>query len=110
MPAIEIRRPEAGAVATIAAPVESAGASEEGEPPIFDESAEAAFLAEARERGEKVPVRAAEAVEEVSDGKALPQLDELVKRIPAEVREALDDLFRARFVTVRRVPAKALKE
>jgi hypothetical protein len=39
----------------------------------------------------------------------LPPLDELVKRIPPEVRETLEDLFRARFVTVKRVPKKALK-
>jgi hypothetical protein len=76
----------------------------------FDEAIESAFLAEARERGEPVrsPVPATEAVEEV-DTKPLPKLDELVRRIPAEVRETLDDLFRAKFVTVRRVPKKALK-
>lgn len=83
----------------------------EGDGPVFDESAEAAFLAEARERGEKVTtVRPADAAEEVSDNKALPPLDELVKRIPPDVRETLEDLFRARFVAVRRVPAKALKQ
>jgi hypothetical protein len=38
------------------------------------------------------------------DGDTLPPLDELVARIPAPVREILDDLFRARFTTVRRVP------
>lgn len=75
----------------------------------FDEAAEAAFLSEARERGEVVATaRPAESVEEVVDSKALPPLDELVKRIPPEVRETLEDLFRAKFVTVRRVPAKAL--
>jgi hypothetical protein len=41
--------------------------------------------------------------------KALPPLDELVKRIPAEVRDTLEELFRARFVTVKRLPKKALK-
>ena len=82
-----------------------------GEAPNFDEAAEAAFLAEARERGEIVTTTKAApaAVEEVVDPKALPPLDELVKRIPPEVRESLDELFRARFVSVRRVPAKALK-
>lgn len=45
----------------------------------------------------------------MADPKALPPLDELVKRIPPAVRESLEDLFRARFVTVKRVPARALK-
>jgi len=39
----------------------------------------------------------------------LPPLDELVARIPHAVREALDDLFRAKFTTVRQVPLSALK-
>ena len=39
----------------------------------------------------------------------LPALDGLVARIPADVREALDDLFRAKFTIVKRVPASALK-
>lgn len=71
---------------------------------------ESAFLAEARERGETLPPKRAEtdAAEEI-DPKSLPPLDELVQRIPAEVRETLDELFRARFVTVKRVPKKALK-
>jgi hypothetical protein len=37
---------------------------------------------------------------------ALPGLDELVARIPDPVREALDELFRARFIAVRRYPAQ----
>lgn len=39
----------------------------------------------------------------------LPALDSLVQRIPPHVRETLDDLFRARFVAVKRVPERALK-
>jgi hypothetical protein len=71
--------------------------------------AESAFRAEARSRGEVVvPVRAQEP--ETTDSGPLPPLEELVKRIPPEVREVLDELFRAKFVTVKRVPAKALKE
>lgn len=79
-------------------------------PPPFDESAESAYLAEARERGETAPSRRPETdVVEETDPKALPSLDELVKKIPAEVRETLEELFRARFVTVKRVPKRALK-
>ena len=79
---------------------------------MFDESAESAFLAEARERGEVAKPRSGEAVDVVEevDSKPLPALDDLVQRIPAEVRDALEDLFRARFVTVKRVPKKALKK
>jgi len=36
----------------------------------------------------------------------LPPLEELVARIPAEVRAALDDLFRARFTGVTRASPK----
>jgi hypothetical protein len=39
----------------------------------------------------------------------LPPLDELVQRIPSEVRELMDELFRAKFVRVQRVPKKALQ-
>ncbi len=75
-----------------------------------DASAEAAFLSEARERGE-VPVvaKAREEIAEETDARPLPALDTLVQRIPADVRETLDELFRARFVRVTRVPRKALK-
>lgn len=75
-----------------------------------DDSAESSFLAEARERGE--PIASAKAKDEIADetdAKSLPPLSELVNRIPAEVRETLEDLFRARFVTVKRVPKRALK-
>jgi hypothetical protein len=36
-------------------------------------------------------------------------MEDLVKRIPAPTRELLEELFRARFVTVKRVPQAALK-
>jgi hypothetical protein len=73
-----------------------------------DEAAESAFIAEARDRGETVTAAPASAAVEESDGKNLPSLDALVKRLSPEVRETLDDLFRAKFVSVRRVPKKAL--
>lgn len=75
-----------------------------------DDSAESAFLAEARERGEPIaPAKAKEEIAEETDSKSLPSLNSLVERIPAEVRDVLEDLFRARFVTVKRVPKRALK-
>ncbi len=39
----------------------------------------------------------------------LPPMEDLVKRIPAPAREVLEELFRARFVTVKRIPQSALK-
>ena len=76
------------------------------------EAEEAAFLSEARERGEPAtPVvpKTHAAEEEEDTTKALPKLDELVQRIPPEARELLDDLFRAKFVAVRRVKKVDLK-
>lgn len=87
-----------------------APADEDGSPG-FDAAAESAFLAEARERGETVS-RAPAAVNGEAEEKGsqpLPRLEELVNRIPENVRDALDELFRARFVTVKRFPKKALK-
>jgi hypothetical protein len=82
-----------------------------GEGPNWpDASAEAAFLAEAKDRGETVaPAKAKAEIADETDAKALPALDALVQRIPAEVRDTLEDLFRAKFVRVQRVPKKALK-
>jgi len=92
------------AAAVAPAPSDAEGAS------WPDESVESAFLAEARDRGEPIArARAQEDIADETDAKALPPLSELVNRIPAEVREALEDLFRARFVTVKRVPKRALK-
>ena len=80
------------------------------EPPLPGEEAEASFLAEARERGENVAsVAAALAAAESEDEKgALPPLEELVQKLPAELRETLDDLFRAKFVKVIRVRKRDL--
>jgi hypothetical protein len=83
--------------------------AEDDAPPPIDEAAESAFLAEARDRGETVrPAPAADVIDE-TDSKELPPLDTLVQRIPADVRETLEELFRAKFIRVQRVPKKALK-
>jgi hypothetical protein len=74
-----------------------------------DEAAEVAMLSELREHGDKPALAATEPVEETGT-RDLPPLDELVKRLPPEVRETLDALFRAKFTGVRRVPQKALKK
>lgn len=78
-------------------------------PPLPGEEAEHAMLAELRARGEIVTAAPAEPAEDGEAKQGLPALDSLVQRIPTEARELLDDLFRARFTAVRKVPAKALK-
>ncbi|AOS45290.1 hypothetical protein Verru16b_02370 [Lacunisphaera limnophila] len=39
----------------------------------------------------------------------LPPMDDLVKRIPMPARDLMEELFRAKFVTVKRIPQSALK-
>ena len=75
-----------------------------------DETAESSFRSEARERGEPVASIKSREVADETDSKPLPPLSELVERIPPGVREALEDLFRARFTAVRRIPRQALKD
>jgi hypothetical protein len=67
------------------------------------------MVSELRARGEFIAPSAAREVVEEADAGPLPPLDQLVQKIPAELRETLDELFRARFVTVKRVPKNALK-
>jgi hypothetical protein len=70
---------------------------------------EASFLADQRVQGIVPPVTTAGSANEPTDLSPLPLLEELVQRIPAEARAALDDLFRAKFSGVRRVSKKSLK-
>ena len=70
---------------------------------------EASFLAEQRVQGIVPPAATAGSANEPTDLSPLPSLEELVQRIPAEARAALDDLFRAKFSGVRRVSKKSLK-
>jgi hypothetical protein len=70
---------------------------------------EGAFLAEQKTSGvvPAVPDRPQPPPPEPTGD--LPPLDELVARIPAPARALIDDLFRAKFVAVRRLPASAFK-
>lgn len=107
-------------VAAIAAATATEGATgaptfdEEG--PVWpDEASESAMRAEVSERGETLSSKAArEAAEALAEAAAekknLPSLDELIAKIPADVRDTLEDLFRVKFVKVARVPKKALKD
>lgn len=69
---------------------------------------EAAFLAQEREMGVVTPalMHAETPPEEKGD---LPPMDDLVKRIPMPARDLMEELFRAKFVTVKRIPKSALK-
>lgn len=82
-----------------------------GDAPVWPgEDDEASFLADRRAGDEAPPALppglSAEAPEAAED---LPSLDALVARVPAPLRAALDDLFRAKFTRARRLPASALK-
>jgi hypothetical protein len=70
---------------------------------------EAAFLAQEREMGNLTPaLMHVEKAPEEQPGE-LPPMEDLVNRIPAPARDLLEELFRARFVTVKRLPTSALK-
>ena len=77
---------------------------DEAAPSLPSEADEAAFFADASGRAAATAPAAAET--DAPDN--LPRLDELVGRIPAGVREALDELFRARFTGVKRASEKDL--
>jgi hypothetical protein len=111
MPAIEVA---AIAAATATSGVTGAPTFDEEGPVWPDEASESAMRAEVASRGEtlnsKAAREAAEAAAEAADEKKnLPKLDDLIERIPADVRDTLEDLFRVKFVKVARTPKKALK-
>lgn len=86
---------------------------EEGAPIGPSEGEEAAFLAEQRDLGgggavQRPRTPAAGALDDEPTA-PLPPLEDLVNRIPGPTRALLDELFRAKFVTVKRVPKSALK-
>jgi hypothetical protein len=96
------REPEAASSVSISASNDDAPIG-----PSADE--EATYLATQRAATSPArPIRQNE-TGDLAETKNLPSLDSLVNRIPPEVRAALDDLFRAKFTAVRRVPEKALK-
>lgn len=108
---------ETGAGAPPREAVAVAMPAENGETPPEDEGApigpseteEMAFLGEQRaaEPAGGTPEPPANGGE---NGGALPPLEELMQQIPREARDLLDELFRAKFVGVRRVRQKDLKQ
>jgi hypothetical protein len=96
---------DAGEDAEVAAQSEPNRSPETNVPPpppdddgyVWPEGAEAASETLA-------PAAAAEAA-----SAPLPSLDEMVQRIPPDVRETFDDLFRGKFVSAKRVSRGSLK-
>lgn len=69
-----------------------------------------AMRSELRSRGEALVASARRDADEGEVAAPLPSLDALTARLSSEVREVLDELFRARFTGVRRIPQRALKQ
>lgn len=69
---------------------------------------EAAFLAQEREMGIVTPALMHTESPPVERGD-LPPMEDLVKRIPMPTRDLMEELFRAKFITVKRIPQSALK-
>ncbi|MBI3885441.1 MAG: hypothetical protein HY302_06900 [Opitutae bacterium] len=86
-------------------------AAAEAEAPVGPSAEEeAAFLSEQSfQEAASAPLSVAAPAEPEEPAGALPPLAELVNRIPAPVRGLMEELFRAKFVTVKRVPKSALK-
>ncbi len=86
------------------------GFSDEDGPRWPDENEEAAVLAE---RAAPTTIReqidhaeAERQAEEADSVRDLPELDALVARLPAAVRDGLEELFRAKYTKVRRLPKR----
>lgn len=81
--------------------------------PWIDEEREAAMKAameveEAQRHATAAPNRRKEEVRDTLDGGPLPELEEMIAKVPAELKEAMDELFRAKFQSVKRVPQAVL--
>lgn len=84
----------------------------DGPPEWPDEEAEAAMLVElnGRETSAAPLTKRRVAREETDEAGDLPALDDALQKVPVAVRKTLDELFRAQFVQVRRVPAAVMKD
>lgn len=84
--------------------------SSEPDAPIGpSEAEESSFLADQREQIVPSPPAAPPVVVAAEPTGELPALDDLVARIPASTRALIDEMFRAKFIAVRRVPPSAYK-
>jgi hypothetical protein len=102
-------------IATSVVPEENGAMGDEA-PRWPDEASESAFLSDQRSNGApSMPLPRATAKDEertsadAAEPAALPALQSLLERIPPEALATLDELFRARFVSVKRVQKNTLK-
>jgi hypothetical protein len=72
---------------------------------------EATFLGEqsAMDPALSVQPSALSAESDPDSARPLPPMEDLVKRIPMPARDLMEELFRAKFITVKRMPPSALK-
>jgi len=96
---------DAGEDAEVATKNEPVATNENAAPPAPDD--EGYVWPEGTEAATEAAVQNGTAPEAVTA--PLPSLDELVKRIPPAALETLDELFRARFVSVQRTSPSSLK-
>lgn len=83
---------------------------DDGAPVGPGEAEEAALLAADAEAGFPSPATDSSSPATVpGSDDPLPALADLVNRIPGPTRDLLEELFRAKFVAVRRIPHSALK-
>ena len=106
----------AASKAAAPAPAEVEVPADDSEGPEWpDEAVESAMRAEHTERDDSSvlapakSVKADRAGDPEEDAAPLPTLDALIEQIPPAVRDTLEELFRARFTSVQRVPKAALK-
>jgi hypothetical protein len=85
--------------------------AEDGGPGGPSDAEEASFLAGQASAAPDFDARPAspKPQSEAPETGELPPLDDLVQRIPAPTRALIDELFRAKFVTVKRLPKTAFK-
>lgn len=76
-------------------------------PPAEVEAVMSAEVAERDATGHRKRSRKADVP--TLDGGPLPELKDMIRQIPTPLQEQLDELFRAKFIEVRRVPAAVLK-
>lgn len=85
-------------------------AAETDDAPVGPSAEEEAEFLAGEESGSAIiaPPREVKAEPE-EESSPLPPMEDLINRIPAPARELMEELFRARFVTVKRLPKTALK-
>jgi hypothetical protein len=91
---------------------EAASSADDGGPNGPLEGEEASFLADqpSMEPALSPGAPALEPATPPADDSDLPPLDDLVQRIPASTRALVEELFRAKFVAVKRLPKSAFKD